>query len=320
MTAELNEFQFYLEKNLSELQCDLEVGVYRHGSYKKFIVCDNKRREISVSGIRDRVVHRLFYDYLVPIFDKTFIYDAWSCRKGKGLLGAIERAQEFMRKNPRAYVWRADIKKFFDSVDQEVLIKLIERRVSDPKALNLMREVIQSYPTPQRERAFIGMPVRSYLPDRALAAAGTKAGMPIGNLTSQIFANIYLNELDRFVKHELGVKYYLRYGDDFILVYKDLEKLKKFRELTIRFLVRKLKLSLNPKNDKILKTSYGLRFLGAVIRPEGRCLNRRNRKRIQRRVDLNNAGSYYGLVNKHQNKTNINEFIWQIYDLLNSGN
>ena len=152
MTDELHVFQFNLEKNLSDLQCDLENGNYRHGSYRKFTVCDNKRREISVSGIRDRIVHRILYDYLAPIFDKTFICDAWSCRKGKGLLGAIERAQEFLKKNPRAYVWRADIRKFFDSVDQSILIKLIQRKVSDPKMLWLIREVVSSFSTVQRER------------------------------------------------------------------------------------------------------------------------------------------------------------------------
>jgi retron-type reverse transcriptase len=152
MTGELHEFQFYLEKNLSELQAELESGTYQHGSYRQFTVCDNKRREISCAGIRDRVVHRLIYDYLVPIFDKTFSHDAWSCRKGKGLIGAIERAQEFLRKNPRAYIWRADVRKFFDSVDQPTLMKLIERRISDPRALRLIKEVVGSFPEVQRER------------------------------------------------------------------------------------------------------------------------------------------------------------------------
>lgn len=152
MTSELHIFQFYLEKNLFDLQRDLENGDYCHGTYRMFVVCDNKRREISVAGIRDRVIHRLIYDYLVPIFDKIFIYDAWSCRTGKGLLGAIERAQEFLKKNPRSYVWRGDVKKFFDSVDLEILIKLIERRISDPKTLWLIREVISSFQKVQRER------------------------------------------------------------------------------------------------------------------------------------------------------------------------
>ena len=154
MTAELHNFQFYLEENLFKLQAGLENGTYRHGGYKKFTVCDNKKREISCAGIRDRVVHRLLYDYLVPIFDKAFIYDAWSCRKDKGLIGAIERAQEFLRKNPRAYIWRADIKKFFESVDQKVLLRLIQRGVSDPKALQIIREVITSFPQRERESLY----------------------------------------------------------------------------------------------------------------------------------------------------------------------
>ena len=296
MTDELHAFQFYLEQNLTKLQRDLENGTYRHGGYRKFTVCDNKKREISCAGIRDRIVHRLIYDYLVPIFDKTFIYDAWSCRKGKGLIGAIERAQEFLRKNPRAYVWRADIKKFFESVKQKVLIKLIQRRGSDPKALQIICEVITSFP--ERERAFIGM--------------------PIGNLTSQIFANIYLNELDRFVKHKLKVKYYLRYGDDFILVYEDLEKLKNFRISVIRFLEKELKLNLNPKNDEILKPAHGLKYLGVVVSLEERSLNKRNRKRIKNRINLKNVGSYYGLVNKHSLSEFRHEFKWWIYELLES--
>jgi retron-type reverse transcriptase len=96
-TLEMHDFQYHLEKNLYKLFLDLNNGRYRHGGYKKFIVCDNKRREISVASVRDRVVHRLIYDYLEKIYDKTFIYDAWSCRKEKGLLGAIERTQEFLR-------------------------------------------------------------------------------------------------------------------------------------------------------------------------------------------------------------------------------
>ena len=151
-TPEFHGFQYYLEKNLSELQAELKNGTYKHGSYRQFTVCDNKRREIAVARIRDRTVHRLVYDYLIPIFDKIFIYDAWSCRTGKGLPGAIERAQGFLEKNPQAYVWRADIKKFFDSVDQAVLMELIQSRISDPKILRLIREVVGSYPTTQRER------------------------------------------------------------------------------------------------------------------------------------------------------------------------
>jgi len=142
--------------------------------------------------------------------------------------------------------------------------------------------------------------------------------MPLGNLTSQIFANIYLNELDRFVKHELKVKHYLRYGDDFILVYPDREKLNELREFTIGFLEDVLQLKMNPKNDKIFKAGQGLKFLGVVICPDGRILNRRNIKRIKNRINLKNVGSYYGLVNKHSLSEFRYEFDWWIYDLIES--
>lgn len=144
--------------------------------------------------------------------------------------------------------------------------------------------------------------------------------MPIGNLTSQIFANIYLNELDRFVKHELSVKSYLRYGDDFILIHQELEKLNVLREQVNLFLQEKLKLKINPKNNKIIKTSHGLRFLGMIIYPNGRSLNKRSKNRIKKRLNYSNVSSYYGLVLKHGNQKIINETVWSIYNLLYTKN
>src|SRR3990167_7098857 len=141
----ITEFAFYLEQNLYKLHQELINGEYRHGDYEHFIVRDNKRREIAVANVRDRVVHRLLYDYLVPIWDKTFIYDAWSCRKNKGLYGAIDRAQLFMKTYYSGWVWRTDIIKFFDSVNQSTLKRLLRRRVHDPAALWLLDEVINSY-------------------------------------------------------------------------------------------------------------------------------------------------------------------------------
>lgn len=307
-TSELDDFQYNLEANLHSLFRDLNSGIYRHGIYRKFVAHDNKRREISVAQIRDRVVHRLIYDYLVPIYDKTFIYDAWSCRKGKGLLGAIERTQVFLKKTPCGYAWKADIQKFFDSVDQEVLMGLVSRKVGDPKALGLIREVTQSFSSTQvfgvqRER------------ERAHREKG-RVGMPIGNLTSQIFANIYLNELDRFVKHGFRVKHYLRYGDDFILVHPNLETLQEMRERTLRFLGDSLKLRLNPKNYRIIKVRHNLKFLGVVIYPGQRKLSKRNESRIKRRLSRRNVGSYFGLVAKHGSLKSKKEFTWLVCDLI----
>ena len=293
MSMEMHEFQYYLEQRLFELHTDLLNGTYKHGPYRQFVVCDNKRREISVSSVRDRVVHRLLYDYLVPIWDKTFIYDAWSCRKDKGLLAAIERTQGFLKSFPSAYVWRADVKKFFDNVDQQVLFQLLKRRVMDPKALELIAEVLQSY-SPQREGV----------------------GMPIGNLTSQIFANIYLNELDHFVKHDLKPKAYLRYGDDFLLFEMNLKRLKDMKETIATFLAERLKLKLHSKNNVIIKAKYGLKFLGVELWPSGRRLSKRNKKRIATRLNPKNISSYYGVITKHDGPKMQKWFNWQLNELI----
>ena len=144
-TPELDELQYDLEGNFFKLHRELNRRTYRHGRYRVFTVCDNKKRVISVAPIRDRLVHRLLYDYLVPIYDSTFIFDAWSCREGKGLLACIERTQKFLTAHPRSFVWRTDIRKFFDSVDHETLLATLSRRIRDPKALWLIQEIISSF-------------------------------------------------------------------------------------------------------------------------------------------------------------------------------
>lgn len=298
-TVELHEFQYHLEENLFGLFQDLNNGGFRHGGYRKFIVCDNKRREISVAAVRDRLVHRLVYDYLVNIYDKTFIYDAWSCRVGKGLLGAIERTQEFLRRgqnNDFRWVWKCDVHKFFDSVDQGVLMQILSKRINDKQGFHLLEDLICNY----------------------MATLGCRIGMPIGNLTSQIFANIYLNELDRFVKHKLKLKYYLRYGDDFIVLGNNLDALQQVRNDVSNFLLDELKLQINPKSDRIMKASQGLKFLGVKIWPTGRTLNKRNCVRVRSRLVQNNVSSYSGIVKKHGSKKKIGEFNWLVLEKIMS--
>lgn len=293
-TAELHAFQYYLEKNLYALFEDLNSGRYPHGGYRKFVVCDNKRREISVASIRDRVVHRLIYDYLNKIYDKTFIDDAWSCRKNKGLLAGIERAQSFLKSYPQSFIWRGDVKKFFDSVDQETLLNILSLRIKNGATLHLLQEVIGCFTTEE---------------DRMV-------GMPIGNLTSQIFANIYLNEFDRFIKHQVKPKAYLRYGDDFIMLEPDLGKLEIFRNNSITFLENELKMKINPKNDRILKAKDGLRFLGVILWPNSRILNKRSLARASNRLTFNNVSSYSGLIKEHTGRKHIKRFNWVVYEKL----
>ena len=142
---ELEEFSYSLERNLNQLYLDLNSGQYRHGSYRKFIVADNKKREVSVAPIRDRVVHRLLYEHLVSLYDKTFIPDVWSCRKGKGVIGAIDRTQKLLSLYNRSFVWRADVKKFFDNVSHQALKEIIRNKIVDSVAIKILDEVIDSY-------------------------------------------------------------------------------------------------------------------------------------------------------------------------------
>lgn len=144
---ELERFRFYLEKNLATLHRELRDGTYRHGSYLSFCVNDTKRREIAVASIRDRFVHRLLYEHLVTIYDKTFIHDVWSCREEKGLLAAIERTQKFLAENRHGFFWRGDVRKFFDSVDHQTLLDIFTLRIKDEKTMWLLEEVIDSYAT-----------------------------------------------------------------------------------------------------------------------------------------------------------------------------
>lgn len=144
-----------------------------------------------------------------------------------------------------------------------------------------------------------------------------RKGIPIGNLTSQIFAIIYLNELDRFVKHLIKPQTYLRYGDDFIIISDDLNKLKLIRKEVKNFLAENLRLEINLKNDIIIKIRWGLKFLGVKIFPKGRMLNKRNWQRAKLRSNLQNISSYSGLVKKHSKIKRIKEFNWIILEKLN---
>lgn len=270
MTRDLDLFMLDLEKELMRLYVEIHKQIYRHGGYRTFYVTDNKKRKISVASVRDRVVQRLVYEYLVKLYDKSFVYDVWSCRKKKGLHSALARIQKFIANKNARYVWRADISKYFDSIDRAVLLKILRRKINGPAALYLLNEIINSGP-------------------------GVK-GLPIGNITSQVLSNVYLNELDRYVKFDLKVTGYARYGDDFIVAAPSFDEAVKMRIQISAFLGDKLMLSLNPKSDKIIKINWGIPILGHQIFRNGKRLNKRNITRINRRLHMNNVSSYAGLI------------------------
>jgi retron-type reverse transcriptase len=192
------EFRSRLEDNIFELRQELKSKTYQHSNYIAFSVCDPKLRRIHKAGVKDRVLHHAIFRILYPIFDSSFIFDSYSCRIEKGTHRAVKRLEKFCRKlsqnNSRnIFALKCDIKKFFDSIDQNILLERIKRKIINVDTIWLVEKIIKSFPR----------------------------GLPLGNVTSQIFANIYLNELDQFVKHKLREKYYLRYCDDFIILSTD---------------------------------------------------------------------------------------------------
>ncbi|NQV12314.1 RNA-dependent DNA polymerase [Candidatus Uhrbacteria bacterium] len=272
-------FERYLEDNLFALQAELASGVYQHSPYDRFTIHDPKQRTIHKADVKDRVVHQAIVNVIELIFEKRFIYDSYSCRVGKGTHAAIRRLQTFLRKpsanNTRTiYVLKCDIRKFFASVNHETLKKLIIQRVDDPKTLDLLTGIIESFST----------------------SHGT--GIPLGNLTSQLFANIYLHELDWYVKQELRVKHYIRYCDDFVLLSSSKHECLAWVELVNAFLKEKLSMQLHPNKISVRTWTQGVDFLGYVVLPHSIIIRPSTARRALRCSNTENKSSYLGLC-KH---------------------
>lgn len=264
------DFELELEKNIFQLYRDLKNEVYKHGPYKGFWIHDPKVRRIHKATVRDRVLHHAIFSVLNPIFEPTFIPNSFSCRIGKGTYRGMKKVAEMLRtvsqNNTRqCYALKCDIRKFFDSVDHDILIKILSKRIKDEKVMVLMKEIIESY-VASRPNLF------------------ERRGIPIGNLTSQIFANIYMNEFDQFVKHNLKVKYYARYTDDFIIVSTNKTYLENLIVSMQDFLKAKLYLDLHPKKVTITKHIRGIDFLGYVILPEHIKLRTKTKRKIPKKI------------------------------------
>ncbi len=260
---DVQKLERHLEDNLFSLHCALSHKTYRHGGYHSFYVRDPKQRHIHKASAQDRVVHHLLYKFLYELFDKSFIFDSYSCRLKKGTHKAVLRLEKFTRvvsKNYTQPCWalKCDIKKFFASIDHEILLKLLKKQVKDKDILWLLRQVIDSFHS----------------------EFGQSKGIPLGNLTSQIFANIYLSELDRFVKHKLKIKHYLRYCDDFILLSGKKEDLPPSIENLKEFLKDCLKLEFHPQKIILRKLDWGIDFLGYIVLPRYRLPRTKTKMRI----------------------------------------
>ncbi|RJQ35551.1 RNA-dependent DNA polymerase [Candidatus Parcubacteria bacterium] len=264
---DVQEFEFNLEENIFKLHRELDNKTYSHGSYIGFYITDPKLRHIHKATVRDRILHHVVYKVLLPIFEPTFISNSFSCRKGKGSHKGVEILSKILRKVSRnntrtCYALKCDIKKFFDSVDHLILLEIISKRIVDNNTLELLKEIIGSY----------------------TSNIFQKKGLPIGNLTSQLFTNVYMNELDQYIKNKLKIKHYVRYTDDFVIVSEDKNYLMNILKPISKFLSDKLLLQLHPKKLSIRKYNQGIDFLGYIIFPQHKLIRTKTKKRIFRKL------------------------------------
>ncbi len=287
---EILEFSYNLEKNLFKLQEGLLNQTYKHGGYREFIVCDSKKREIKAAPFSDRVIHHAVCNIIEPIFDKGFIYDSYACRNEKGTHRAIKKLESILKSmrdknSSEIYCLQCDISKYFKSIDHNILLKIIKNKIKDEKTIWLIEEII---------RSSYDRKIYNNLFDFRLT------GIPIGNLTSQLFANIYLNELDQFIKHELRKKYYLRYMDDFLIFNYSKRELNDLKQIIKIFLNYKLELNLHPKKVNIFPVNDGVDFLGYLIFNNYRLLRKSTIKRFEKRTKKYQKKLNIGLIGQEK--------------------
>ena len=283
-----------------------------------FVVDKPKLREIFAADFRDRVVHHILVRYLSRIFEPKFIYDSYSCRENKGTHKAIKRLQYFTRSitqnnSKKAYFLQLDIRSYFVRLNKDILMSLIRKRIQDKEMLWLANTIIYNDCT---NNCLItrGKNLFQYLPKhKTLFKQSKNRGIPVGNLSSQFFANLYLNELDQFIKHILKCKYYLRYTDDLVMLSRDKNQLRNWIDRIQTFLEKHLDLTLNTKKTIILSISNGINYLGYIVRPfyilvRKRVVNNLKNKLYNGKLNRASYMSYMGHF-KHANSFKLQKHI-----------
>jgi retron-type reverse transcriptase len=288
--AGMQEFKIKLADNLIDLHNDLINRIYTHDKYQARKINDTKPRDIHIATIRDRVLHRAVYRILYKFFDNKFIFDSYSCRLNKGTHKALNRFVDFGKRASFNYtktVWvlKGDIKKCFASIDQQILFDILKKNIKDIDVLLLLKNIIKSF-----------------------SSGVIYKGLPLGNLTSQLLVNVYLNEFDQFVKHKLKVKYYIRYADDFIFFSQDKDELENIILIIQTYFLEKLKLIIHPNKVFIKTLSSGVDFLGLVHFPHHRVLRTSTKWRMFRKLEESQKEetlqSYLGMLG-HGNSYNL---------------
>lgn len=258
---DVSEFSINLSDNIFEPHRKLKSKEYKHGDYFAFKVNDPKPRDIHKASVKDRLVHHAVCRILSPYFENKFIFDSYSCRKDKGTHRALNRFRQFARKVSKnntktCWILKGDIRKFFATIDHEILYDILKKYIKDESTIWLLNEIISSFNTNE------------------------KVGLPLGNLTSQLLINVYMNEFDQFVKRNLKVKYYIRYADDFVIFHENKQFLVNLIPNLSAFLDKELALSLHPKKVYIKTLSSGVDFLGWINFPHHRILRTSTKKRM----------------------------------------
>jgi RNA-directed DNA polymerase len=294
-SAAAGDFFLDLEDNLLGLRHELRTGTYHPGPYRAFWIIDPKRRLVSAAPLRDRVVHHALVNVIEPVFEPRFIHHSYACRKGKGTHRALRQFTRWARTS--RYVLKMDVRKFFPTIDHAILKERLRRVIKDAAVLRLCDAIIDGS-NPQE-------PVVQHFPgDDLLTPLLRRCGIPIGNLTSQFFANVYLDALDHFVTERLRMRRYLRYGDDFCCFGDDKRVLAETRGAVIDFL-NGLRQRLNVGKSRIRRVKEGIEFLGFVVGPDRLRLNQRAVRRQRRRLRYLRTAFAAGLIDWHDLRTSL---------------
>ena len=302
-------FEMDLERNLVALHDDLTAGTYRPGRSICFVVTRPKAREVWAAAFRDRVVHHLLYNHVAPRFYASFIADSCACIPGRGTLYAAKRLEAKIRSASQnwskpVFYLKCDLANFFVAIDKEALRRQLAAKITEPWWLALAEQILMHDP---REDYEVRSPAHLFnrVPQhKRLTAQPAHLGLPIGNLSSQFFANVYLNALDQFAKHRLGAKHYVRYVDDFVFLHESPQQLNAWLAEVEAFLPS-LGAKLNPTKTILQPVDRGVDFVGHVIKPWRRSTRKRSLAQALKRTaaapaeDLREtANSYFGLLSQ----------------------
>ncbi len=293
--VDVQKFSRNLADNIILLHQDLANFTYYHSGYEAFKISDPKPRDIHKASVRDRLLHHAIYRQLYPFFDKTFIADSFSCRNNKGTHKAIYRFRSMTQKvsqnnNKTVWILKCDIRKFFANIDHEILKSILAKYIADKDIVWLLNRVIDSFKVSKNR------------------------GLPLGNLTSQLFVNIYMNEFDQFVKHKLKQKYYIRYADDFVFLSDNKKELINIIPEVKDYLGKKLTLQIHPNKISLSTLASGVDYLGYINFPQHRILRAKTKKRILRLANNKNLSSYFGVL-KHCSSFKLKQEVENIVGL-----